>query len=222
VSVRRARPPRRLATLALVLASVIVSVGVLEAAFRLAHVPVGTVQINRATIRRSADPRLRYELRPGARAAAEVEYRINAAGLRGPEADVPKPPGRSRVAVLGDSIAFGYWVAEADGQGLVRTGRRYENRFRAHPHPEESASLTFAVLGDFGTGVRKPSRPEKRQREVAGALTRRSGLDPAGPGALPAYALGLALASLILYIGLSNLWNRLNVPTRQIAGEQSW
>ena len=37
---------------------------------------------------------------------------------------------------------------------------------------KQSASLTFAVLGDFGTGVRKPSRPEKRQREVAGVLDR--------------------------------------------------
>ena len=64
------------------------------------------------------------------------------------------------------------WVSGSDGQGLFRTGRRYENRFRTHPHPEESASLTFAVLGDFGTGVRKSSKPEKRQREVARALDR--------------------------------------------------
>ena len=80
-----------------------------------------------------------------------------------------------RVTVNGEVWADGErrdWLAESDGQGLVRTGRRYENRFRTHPHPEASVSLTFAVLGDFGTGVRKPSRPEKRQREVAGALDR--------------------------------------------------
>jgi hypothetical protein len=45
---------------------------------------------------------------------AEVEYRVNAMGLRGPETPVEKPAGRRRVAVLGDSIAFGYWVAEKD------------------------------------------------------------------------------------------------------------
>jgi lysophospholipase L1-like esterase len=76
---------------------------------------VGTVQINRATVRRSADPRLRFELRPGSAVRAEVEYRVNAEGLRGPETTVEKPAGVRRVAVLGDSIAFGYWVGEKDG-----------------------------------------------------------------------------------------------------------
>ena len=41
-----------------------------------------------------------------------------------------------------------------------------------HPHPDRPATLTFAVVGDFGTGVRKPSKPERRQREVAMALER--------------------------------------------------
>ncbi|HEX8474957.1 MAG TPA: metallophosphoesterase [Pyrinomonadaceae bacterium] len=62
------------------------------------------------------------------------------------------------------------WMNGAQGQGLYRSGRRYDNRFRTHPHPDTSAPLTFAVLGDFGTGVRKPSNPERRQREVADAL----------------------------------------------------
>ena len=113
MSTRPARP-RRLATLSLLVASVLVTLAVLEAGFRLARVPVGTVQINRATIRRSANPRLRYELRPGAVAAAEVAYRVNADGLRGPERPREKPSGRRRVAVLGDSIAFGYWVEDED------------------------------------------------------------------------------------------------------------
>jgi hypothetical protein len=56
--------------------------------------------------------------------------------------------------------------------GLRKSGRRYDNRFRTHPHPTHSAQLTFAVLGDFGTGVRRPSKPGSRQREVAEALER--------------------------------------------------
>jgi tartrate-resistant acid phosphatase type 5 len=63
------------------------------------------------------------------------------------------------------------WVARDDkSQGLEKSGRSYDNRFRTHPHPEISAPLNFAVLGDFGTGVRKPSSSKQRQREVAAAL----------------------------------------------------
>jgi len=106
---------RRLApSLALAAASAALTVLAFEAAFRLLHVPVGTVQINRATVRRSANPRLLFELRSGAVARAEVDYRINAAGLRGPEVSEEKPAGVRRIAVLGDSVAFGFWVAEKD------------------------------------------------------------------------------------------------------------
>jgi hypothetical protein len=61
-------------------------------------------------------------------------------------------------------------VAGAGEQGLAESGRAYDNRFRTHPRPEAGASLTFAALGDFGTGVRHPSTLERRQREVAAAL----------------------------------------------------
>jgi lysophospholipase L1-like esterase len=117
----------------LLVASVLATLVVLEVAVRLAGVPVGTVQINRRTIKRSPNPRLRFELRPGAVAAAEVEYHINAAGLRGPEVEEAKRPGTARVAVLGDSIAFGYWVAEEDTfprqlEKLLNAGRASGSR----------------------------------------------------------------------------------------------
>jgi lysophospholipase L1-like esterase len=106
---------RRLAgSFALAAASLLVALLILEAGLRLAGVSVGTVQINRATVRRSDNPRLRFELRPGSAIRAEVDYRVNALGLRGPETTVEKRAGVRRVAVLGDSIAFGYWVAERD------------------------------------------------------------------------------------------------------------
>ena len=107
-----------LRSLALAAASAALTLLVLELAFRLARVPVGTVQINRATVRRSDDLRLRFELRPGGVARAEVEYRVNDLGLRGPETTTVKPAGVRRVAVLGDSIAFGYWVS--DEQAFAR------------------------------------------------------------------------------------------------------
>jgi lysophospholipase L1-like esterase len=117
---------------ALLAGSLLLTVLLVEAGFRLAGVSVGTVQINRETVRRSDNPRLRFDLRPGGVARAEVEYRVNAEGLRGPETTVDKPAGVSRVAVLGDSIAFGYWVAEKDGfprqleAMLHEAGRRSE------------------------------------------------------------------------------------------------
>jgi lysophospholipase L1-like esterase len=113
----RRRPtliPAALVPLALAGASFALTLLALEAAFRLIGVSVGTVQINRATVRRSDNPRLRFELRPGSTARAEVEYRVNSEGLRGSETTVEKPAGVRRVVVLGDSIAFGYWVSERD------------------------------------------------------------------------------------------------------------
>ena len=56
---------RRLATVGLVVGAVAATLLVLELAFRLAGVSVGTVQINRGTVRRSFNPRLAFELRRG-------------------------------------------------------------------------------------------------------------------------------------------------------------
>jgi lysophospholipase L1-like esterase len=140
--VNRPRGARHLPSLVLLLATVLVTLAVLELGFRLVRVPVGTVQINRATVRRSSNPRLRFELRPRAVAAAEVEYRINAAGLRGPETDEEKPPGVTRVAVLGDSITFGYWVAETDA-----FPRQLEGLLNGRPGHGPVEVLNFGVPG---------------------------------------------------------------------------
>jgi lysophospholipase L1-like esterase len=109
-------PSRRdaISAAALVLSSLVVGLALLEAGFRVAHVSVGTVQINRRTVRASENTRIAFELRPGSVAHAEVEYRINDQGMRNPEVAQEKPPGVRRVAVIGDSIAFGYWVSEGD------------------------------------------------------------------------------------------------------------
>ena len=80
-----------------------------------------------------------------------------------------------RVTVGGEEWAAGErrdWVVDAGGQGLKLNGGRYDNRFRTHPHPEARAPVAFAVIGDFGIGVRKASTPSRVQREVAGALER--------------------------------------------------
>jgi lysophospholipase L1-like esterase len=59
-----------------------------------------------------------YGLRPGAEVRLEVSgpvaYRVNADGFRGRVYERPKAPDTFRIVVLGDSLAFGYGVAEGD------------------------------------------------------------------------------------------------------------
>jgi tartrate-resistant acid phosphatase type 5 len=61
------------------------------------------------------------------------------------------------------------WDWSVADQALVQSGGRYDNRFRTHPDPQTPAPLAFAVIGDFGVGVRTAS-PSRRQQQVANAL----------------------------------------------------
>jgi tartrate-resistant acid phosphatase type 5 len=77
---------------------------------------------------------------------------------------------RYRVIVKNEEWAQGVrWDWSAAHKALV-PGRGYDNRFRTHPDPAApAASLAFAVIGDFGVGVRKESAT-RRQLQVARAL----------------------------------------------------
>jgi lysophospholipase L1-like esterase len=61
--------------------------------------------------RASPDPVLRYELVPG---APDDDARISSAGLRDREFAQPKPAGVFRIAVVGDSIAYGFGLPRSD------------------------------------------------------------------------------------------------------------
>jgi tartrate-resistant acid phosphatase type 5 len=62
------------------------------------------------------------------------------------------------------------WDWSPNDKALIQAGNRYDNRFCTNPDPTvPAASLTFAVMGDFGVGVRKDS-PTRRQQNVANAL----------------------------------------------------
>jgi hypothetical protein len=76
-----------------------------------------------------------------------------------------------KVFVKGEQWAEGErWDWSAGDKALVQAGGRYDNRFRTHPDPAVPAgSLTFAVIGDFGVGVRKTT-DTRRQQQVADAL----------------------------------------------------
>ena len=64
------------------------------------------------------------------------------------------------------------WDWSAKDKALVQCGNSYDNRFITNPDPKTSAdALTFAVIGDFGVGVKK-DRPTHRQQKVADSLRR--------------------------------------------------
>jgi hypothetical protein len=64
------------------------------------------------------------------------------------------------------------WDWSASDNALVQTGARYDNRFCTNPDPTLPAGrLNFAVMGDFGVGVKKDS-PTRRQQKVADAIRR--------------------------------------------------
>jgi 3',5'-cyclic AMP phosphodiesterase CpdA len=64
------------------------------------------------------------------------------------------------------------WEPGAE-QGLVKNGGEYVNTFRTHPAATQipSTPVSFAVIGDFGVGIKKSS-PAKRQREIGMALAK--------------------------------------------------
>jgi tartrate-resistant acid phosphatase type 5 len=78
-----------------------------------------------------------------------------------------------KVFVKGQEWASGErWDWSPKDKALVQSGAHYDNRFRTNPDPTAPASsLTFAVIGDFGVGVKRDT-PTRRQQQVAYALRR--------------------------------------------------
>lgn len=113
-----------------------------------------------------------YDALTGAEAATASTTVANHCWLTGLNPDTQYT---YKVFVNGEEWAAGErrdWMVAGERQGLVTAGNAYVNQFRTHPDPSKpyGRPFTFAVLGDFGTGVRKPSSTNRRQREVAEAL----------------------------------------------------
>ena len=62
------------------------------------------------------------------------------------------------------------WERVGDKMGLGPKSRAYQNRFRTHRDPTKpsNAPFTFAVIGDFGVGIKKDK--DRGQRQIAEAL----------------------------------------------------
>jgi lysophospholipase L1-like esterase len=76
--------------------------------------PGGELQLG-DIIRPHRDDRIVYELRPGVRGRfLGQELSINSLGMRGPERQLDKSAGTFRIVGLGDSVMFGWGVAEEE------------------------------------------------------------------------------------------------------------
>ena len=61
------------------------------------------------------DPEVRYVLSPNQKGWVDDGFvTTNSRGFRGGEVEIPKPSGRLRIVALGDSVAFGWGVNDAD------------------------------------------------------------------------------------------------------------
>jgi len=80
---------------------------------------------------------------------------------------------RYKVFVKDEEWAAGErWDWSAQDRALIQAGNRYDNRFCTNPDPTvPTSSLSFAVMGDFGVGVKRDS-PTRRQQKVANAMRR--------------------------------------------------
>ena len=86
---------------------------------------------------------------------------------------------RYRVAVLDNNGARTEWAGgplnnwNSATKRMEQTAQPYDNRFRTFPAPDADVSrLSFVVIGDFGRGVRKPSKTDELrcQADIARAL----------------------------------------------------
>jgi lysophospholipase L1-like esterase len=113
-----------LTRLGLVVASLAVTLGLVEAALRLgpAWSRAGAPDERAVFNPYRPDGRLGFTLNPGARVRHtnrdfSVAVAVNALGLRGAERAVARRPGTARILLLGDSFAFGWGVEQEDTFG---------------------------------------------------------------------------------------------------------
>jgi lysophospholipase L1-like esterase len=95
--------------IALLIASIAVSLGVAEVVLRAFDLGPSIQIIFEENYQLSDNPILEYELRPG---SSHDGITINSSGFRDREFTRAKPPGIFRIAAIGDSVSFGLWVPQ--------------------------------------------------------------------------------------------------------------
>jgi lysophospholipase L1-like esterase len=89
------------------------------------------------------DPEVRYVLWPNQKGWVDDGFvTTNSRGFRGGETDIPKPQGRLRIVVIGDSVVFGMGVNDAD-----TFSQQLEQRLRARHAEREIDVVNLGVPG---------------------------------------------------------------------------
>jgi len=98
----------------------------------------------RSIINPHPDDQIIYDLKPNLDLVFQsVQVTTNSCGMRGPERSIPKPPNTIRIALLGDSFAFGWGVA----QDKIFAQRLEDNLNRMSGGDPAFEVLNFAVPG---------------------------------------------------------------------------
>ncbi len=122
----------------------------LEVAIRIFGIGPEISSVWSGNYRLSADATLGYELVPG---SADGAARINSHGMRDSEVELVKPEGTIRVAIVGDSIAFGLGVPQT-ATFASRAELLLAKYFRGEGEPNVEV-LNFGVTGySFGQILR--------------------------------------------------------------------
>jgi lysophospholipase L1-like esterase len=203
-------------TLALVAASLLLSLLAGEAVLRLARVEASLERPSHPGLDwLVSDPLLGYRNRPGYQGHG---WRIDSLGFRGAEVAEAKPPGTLRIVCIGDSGTFGMWKSAAGAPDLEANVAwdtyvdTFERTLRERsPRPVEV--INAGVLGyTTAHGLRQliarvlPLDPD--------VVTVRLGLNDYGLARLPAFALSeprSALGRFLFYRGASLVSFRLAV-----------
>jgi hypothetical protein len=178
-----------------------------------------------------------------------VSYRINAAGLRNGEVEVPAPEDAFRIAVIGDSVTYGTGIALEDTLpkvlestlGALLEGRRIEVinagvpatntaqqvahlRWRVLPLEPDMVVVVSTIVDASGWGIEpreRDRRPESRVIESLG-LTSGVWVDGQPRSAAQARTMGLRRASVLVDMTAHHLYGWLHGRLQEESYRGDW
>jgi lysophospholipase L1-like esterase len=163
--------------------------------------------------RPSADPAVGHEHRPDTAARLMgADVVINAAGDRGPALAPVKDEGTLRIAMIGDSVTFGWGVAEPDLFVTVLRERLAARLGR----PVETANLG---VGNTNTAMQVAAYLKRAENLDADVVVLNYFINDAEPPPPPAGTLGWAARRFVAFPVVGGAWDALK---RLALGAPDW